>query len=154
MRGKPLVIIHCKFETQPSTLDSSRRNALNDVFLAYGKEDDYRDDRQDQARHHGSHIDRSIATPEILDSNGNGLEALHVEREIRQEIVVPYPHRLQNRNRYDRRTHHGHNDGEEDAESVGTINHGSLFDLIRYRLDDSGEDEHRKPSTETKIHEP
>ena len=122
------------------------------MLLADEVEDNNRDDGHHQASHHSAHIDGTIAALKVLNSHGNRLVLAQIERQVRQQVVVPNPHCLQNRNRHDRRLHDRHHDLEENAGHGSAVNHCGLFQRLRNALDHTGEDEHGQACAESQVH--
>ena len=71
--------------------------------------------QQHQAGHHGAHIHGTVAALEVLHGDRDGLVFAEVERQVRQQVVVPDPHGFEDAHRDDRRLHNRHHDLEEDA---------------------------------------
>ena len=136
-----------------SALDRAGHDTLDDVLLAQDVEEDDRNDRQHEAAHHGAHVDGTIAALEVLDRNRDRLVLVEVQRQVRQQVVIPHPHGLKDGHRDDRRLHDRHHDLEEDARHGGAVDHRRFFERLRDALDHAGEDEHGQTSAEAQVYE-
>ena len=77
--------------SQVSTLHRTGENTLNDIFLRKDIQNDNRDNRQNQNRHHGTPVDGSVRLLQELYRDRDGLVLVDIQHQVRQQIVVPYP---------------------------------------------------------------
>ena len=115
---------------------------------------DDRDDGQHNARHHRSHLNLSVTSTEILDQHRNSLIALNIQYQRRQEVIIPYPHGLQNSYRNHGRLQNRKHDQEEGLDRIAAVNHGCLFNFQRNRFHESRKHENCKSCTKSQIDDP
>ena len=110
-------------------LDRARDHAADDIPLARRIKHDDRHDGKHQHRHHRPPVHSAVAAFQVLDHDRNRLVFFQIQHQIRQQIIIPDPHRLQNRHR-DRR---GFQDREyhpkKSLQRRTAVYHGGLLDL-------------------------
>ena len=81
----------------------------------------------------------------------NGAEFIDIQHQIRQQVVVPDPHDLQNADGDEGRLHHGQDDLEEGLHGVAAVDDRGLLDGARDGLDEAREHEHGKARAEAEV---
>ena len=83
--------------------------------------------------------------------NGNGHVLLAVQHQVGQQIVVPYPHDLQDRDRDHGGAEHRQHHAEVGAQRAAAIDGGGFLNIKRDALDKTGEHKDGKSRTEAEI---
>ena len=116
-------------------------HALDDVLLAEQVDDDDGQNRHHNNRHGGAQIHGAVAALQILDMNGNGTVGVGIQHQIRQQVVIPDPHQLQNTHGDHGGLQHRQHHLEVSTHSAAAIDGGSFLDLQRQTLDEANEHE-------------
>ncbi len=90
---------------------------------------------------------------QILHRNRDCLVLVDVQHKARQKVIIPDPHRIQNRNRDQRRLHDRNDHAEEGLRRRAAVDHGRLLNLQRDTLDKAGEHEDRKAGSKAQIYD-
>ena len=127
-------------------------HALDDVALAQEIDNDDGQYCQDDAGHHGAHLHGAVAAPEVLDQNGDGHITLGaVQHQVGQQVVVPYPHGLQDTHGDQGGFEDRHDHQEEGPHRAAAVDHGGLLDLQGNGLHKAAEHEHCQPCAEAQV---
>ena len=112
-------------------LNCTGYHALDNVLLTGQIEDDNRDYGQYQQCHHGTQILCTVRTYQVLYYNRYGLViSTQADHQIRQQIVVPDPHGIQNGYGDGCGLQDRHYDTEEGLQRVASVDHGCPVESI------------------------
>ena len=121
------------------------------MLLADEVEDNYRDYAEKYERHRRAEVDAAVAALQVLNVDRDRPVQVPVEHEVRKEVVVPYPHDLEDADGDHSRLKHREHDGEVGAERAAAVDNGSLLYLEGDALDEADEHKYRKASAEAEV---
>ena len=94
------------------------------MLLASEVEDNDRNNAEYNKCHDSTNIRLTVAALQILNMNRNRFIQILIKNQVRQQIVIPYPHGLQNSDLNKGGFHYGQNNTEEGSNRTCAVNAG------------------------------